>query len=473
MTRLFRRASAVAAVGACCCGWSACAPEAAARPQLVVVVDTDTALVGQLGDGDLSPALAIDTVRIDLVTDGREVADYRDFTAPDARDWPLSFGVATTAGTSRVVRLRVRAFRASLATRGELGELTTIEPPTNMLIDRIVEVDQPSRDVRTVRVVLSAACFGAPASFQVPFRTCVDAARRDAAPTEGVLEGSAPTLVGTALEAREQACAATPKKGAVCVLGGPTVLGDARLSNVVAGPPNLPVRPALLTPFHMDRTEMTVGRYRKLLLAGEVTEEPLRADPSDSLRRYCSWLGPNDAKNDKLPLNCVTFDLAAKACATGGGTLPTEAQWEHAARGRGRSFLFPWGDAAPKCCSASTARDSNLIDGECGGGEGLEPVASHANKGCSPEDVSIDGVVDLGGSLKEMLLDGGVSYADPCWSGPGLVLDPKCSLPDLAAGRSTRGSDWSAGTGLLRSAFRFVSGNQTNVLGFRCVYPDR
>jgi formylglycine-generating enzyme required for sulfatase activity len=450
---------------------SSSADEAPPRPQLIVVVDTDTALVGQLANQTaISPALAIDTVRVDVVADDREVKDYRDFTAPDLIDWPLSFGIAATGRT----RLRLRAFRASLATAGTLGALTTIEPPPYLAIDRIVELPElrPTDGVRTVRVLLAAACFGAPVSFQSPLRTCIDATKRLADPSENVIEGPRiPSLAGTAsAEIMEKRCANPPRTSAVCVPGGPTILGDPHLTSLIEGPQPGPARAVLLSPFQMDKTEFTVGRYRTLLATKAVTEVPKLQDPNDFLRKLCTWQGPTSSAADKLPLNCITFPAALRACEAEGGTLPTEAQWEHAARGR-RGFAFPWGDTDPQCCTASISRLTEGGIGECEG-DGAEPVNSHVGTQCTPEDVTFDGVVDLAGSVKEMLLDGGMPYSDPCWSAPGLVLDPKCAHPQLQPGRMGRGADFSAGMYLLHSALRPTGSENGPTQGFRCVYKD-
>lgn len=466
--------ASLCALGATVIAAAACSSDPPPRPQLVVVIDTDAPVLGQLGeDSELSPAVAVDTVRIDLIGGDRDVLEHRDVTAADPRDWPISFGVESRSGTSRVVRLRLRAFRASLASRGVLDDVTTIEPPENALVDRIVDVEQPERGVRTVRVVLATACFGAPASFQADARTCVDAQRRDARPSEGVLEGAAPSLVGTAVEARERPCVASPRKGARCIPGGPTILGDPRIDGVVSGPSTSPRRPVLVSPFHLDATEFTVGRYRKLVQRKAVDVLPLARDTSDAMDAFCTWLGADDPANDDYPLNCISYEAAVRACEVEGGRLPTEAQWEHAARGRGRGYLYPWGDVSPECCSASAARVSLPgVPVDCGPGKGPEPAGSHAGTRCVVSDVSMDGVMDLAGSLSEVIADGGLSYADACWTGPGLRMDAVCTDSRLAVGKTGRGGDWSGGRFLLASGLRRLVPMPAITSGFRCAYAD-
>src|SRR5262249_517729 len=141
--------------------------------------------------------------------------------------------------------------------------------------------------------------------------------------------------------------------------------------------------------------------------------------------------GPDLDTNDALPVNCITWEAARRACQLASGDLPSEAQWEHAARGRGQARTFPWGDSPPDCGTASYARQAYGVIGAgvlCPG-IGPEPIGSHpASPDCEQTgDVSRDGVLDLAGSMTEATRDRALRW---CWRGIG--TDPVCETPATA-----------------------------------------
>lgn len=457
-----------------------CASEAPPRPQLVVVIDTDAPLEGQTdADPALSPDAVIDTLRVDVQDAQGGAYEQEYFVAPDPGDWPISFGVATPeqsgAGT---VTLRLRAFRRGLATTTVVDGVAVLDPRPEIAIDRLVELPLPQDGVRTVLARLSFDCLGTP-----PYdgKTCVDGARRDAAPGEGVedlAEDELPaTRAGSAPLAREIPCEGPPRDGATCVAGGFLVLGDPTLWGVADGflEDALPLRPAVVSPFQLDTTEVTVGRFRELLAGGATfAEMPLYRDPATSGQEYCNFLGGADPGNDLLPLNCVSWETASSICEALGGALPTEAQWEHAARGRGQARDYPWGDAEPRCCAASASR--SVLQGaerECGDDvmdNGPEPVRSHEDGAAcyGLMDASRDAILDLGGSVSELLRDKLRPYGHACW-GSGILRDPVCE-DAAAAGHAARGGNWSAPLTTTLSAMRRSAVERSATDGLRCAY---
>jgi formylglycine-generating enzyme required for sulfatase activity len=244
-------------------------------------------------------------------------------------------------------------------------------------------------------------------------------------------------------------------------------LGDARLTGLedtfaIDAAPPLPVR---VSPFFMDRFEVSVGEVRALFAAGVVTTTPpLTRDAGNPDQEHCNWLGVDDGGRDDHPVNCVVVDTAEAVCAARGGRLPSEAEWEHAARGRGRGDARPWGNADPICCATQAAHIY------CSRPPGTAPVDAYAEPASCPlADVSRDGVVGLAGNVGELTADAADDYDGSCWQYEGVPLDPRCEASEPI--RAARGGSWNNSLALTHGAFRLryvPSGNG----GFRCVYDD-
>lgn len=140
-----------------------------------------------------------------------------------------------------------------------------------------------------------------------------------------------------------------PPPGMVDVPAGSFTMGD------VAGSPDArpPHKVTISRPFFIDETEVTVGEYAKCVAAGKCVPaglhgEDVKSDELIKFRKLCNSLY-DDRTNH--PVNCVDQGQAAAYCGFVAKRLPTEAEWEYAARGPdGRTY--PWGNDEPACLKA-------------------------------------------------------------------------------------------------------------------------
>ena len=446
-------------------------PEAPALPEVLMVVDTD-----------LPTPLVAARLRVDLYSQDGTWFASSDFGRPDPRDWPASFSVYSDDDSrNRQVRVRLRTYPegaidtyAGAARLLEDGVDVTpaAEPSPRLTVDRVVLVDLRPGDRQRVQLTLHGACVGTVASLE---ESCVDTPKMLAPVTlsigDGDLTTPAASAVGTWLAggcpARDDASAR------VCIPGGATILGSRENTDYLAGTPLVydpaPPRVFGLSPFSVDRDELTVGDLRAMIAAGydgphpPTNNGPLAQSTAAASTTSCTW-SLTAPDRGAYPLTCVSFAVARAICQYRGGDLPTEAQWEHVATvaGHAQKVRFPWGQEEPTCERAIWGRIPLLTPtAVCAGGAG--PRLPSEAQG----DVNPLGVRGLFGSVAEWALDTPAAFDSDAWAAAD-TIDPH--VYGASTRQILRGNSWmtDAQRPIYREAF---TGDAKPPIGVRCAYP--
>jgi len=241
---------------------------------------------------------------------------------------------------------------------------------------------------------------------------------------------------------------------------------------------NDPQTPATVADFHLDRFEVTVGRFRQFvasypqnkpaagaglhpIIKGQSGWDPawdamLPADQNtlraslDCSANFRTWTDEPRA-NEALPINCVSWYVAFAFCAWDQGRLPTEAEWNYAAAGGDEHRPYPWGAAMPTTDLAEFGCDTATV---------VCPIPRVGSR--SPAGDAKWGQADMAGSLAEWVLDFHGTFPAPC---------NNCAiLKDETFGREARGGDFSHDAVPLANSYRAggVAEANESFRGFRC-----
>jgi formylglycine-generating enzyme required for sulfatase activity len=239
-----------------------------------------------------------------------------------------------------------------------------------------------------------------------------------------------------------------------CQSGDPCYLAYANES---------PRHPVTVSAYCMEATEVSVGAYRACKDGGHCAGG---APTTSASSTFCNWSAVPEGR-DPHPINCINWTESQAYCQEWlGGDLPTEAEWEKAARGN-EQRIYPWGSAAPDCLH------TNFDVNASGSGYGCSSVTvgpgtwevGHLVSGAGD---SAYGLKDMAGNVWEWVRDwyGSTFYSD-CAGG---CTDP-LNTSSASGYRVIRGGGfYSDGADSLRAVYRnsLAPTNRGHDLGFRC-----
>ncbi|MCP9455784.1 MAG: formylglycine-generating enzyme family protein [Nitrospira sp.] len=246
----------------------------------------------------------------------------------------------------------------------------------------------------------------------------------------------------TPLDEAERLAAMEVPGGAVFVPAGWFLMGSDPRKDRAAGPQELPQRRVYLDAFWIDRYEVSNVDYLRFVLAtGAQWPKFWRENPfSEEIALH--------------PVIHVNWYEADAYCRWAGKRLPTEAEWEKAARGEdGR--IFPWGNEPAGWLKSNIAHPGSKR------GFKYPPLAkvNRYEKGVSPY-----GVYQMAGNVSEWVAD----WFDPEYYRRGVDKNPKG--PETGTLKVFRGGSWHEDPEVARSAGRNARPpeEQSYLTGFRC-----
>ena len=452
---------------------AACQPSS----QLLVHIDTDAIVPPRAGAmiDPMRPPWLFDRLRADLY-EGTTLVKTRDFELDEGLflDGKASFGVASAVGAQNV-SVRLRMFRGDHTIGGQPSQTASLDTTYTL----------PPLDSFSV--------------VDVTARLATDDVGKSLGPIAPDSGLPGPSHVGSWAGATIVPCSGTAGPEEVCVPGGAYWMGDPLIRGFVVGADADQERLVIVSPFYLDLREITVADARRdSYLPRAVSLWDTSGDPN-IYRAWCTFTIGASAQDLQdshaaMALNCVSHAVALDYCMRQGKTLPSEAQFEFVASGRGLEHQFVWGNDEPACVDAvwglggigvvqyysHACRSDTLIVGVGPPGHGARDRISLLDAASGqPREV-----LDLAGNVGEWMLDGFANQNDPFWAAPGPHVDPVYPsriLTNLDNYHSVRSGTWDDPTIGLRAAIRDdrldvdAAGSIYDYfdVGWRCARPAR
>lgn len=229
-------------------------------------------------------------------------------------------------------------------------------------------------------------------------------------------------------------------KGAVMVL---VPAGDFTMGSNTGDPDEKPSHTVSLDAYYIDKFEVTNALYKVCVDDGKC--EAPKFDYFFSTSPNRKYFGNPDY--DRYPVVYVDWNMAKAYCEWRGVRLPTEAEWEKAARGDTDTGIYPWGRTAPACQLANFQN--------CEGRTG--PVGDYE------DGKSQYGVYDMAGNVWEWVADW---YAQDYYG-----KSPSANPPGNRLGQSRvlRGGSWTKYDIRISNRLPYDPNSTNFDIGFRCV----
>jgi formylglycine-generating enzyme required for sulfatase activity/tRNA A-37 threonylcarbamoyl transferase component Bud32 len=226
--------------------------------------------------------------------------------------------------------------------------------------------------------------------------------------------------------------AASSSHGEVSTEGMVYLEGGSFLMGSNDAPEEGPQFEAFVEPFYIDETPVTVGQYAEYVKATGATVPKF-------------WNHP-DFSGSEQPVVGVSWHEANAYAAWAGKQLPTEMQWEFAARGK-ENRTYPWGHIEP---DPTRCNFRDYL--------GMPSIVTMHEEGMTPDNIK-----DMAGNVYEWVVDPFVPYSI------------KDQAPDRSPLRVVRGGCWHSAANELRCTFRkgLFPEAQLDTVGFRCVLGAR